>query len=308
MKTSGTIAVGAGGAVVGLLLGLVLGGSGDSGEEDRARMQEELAGQMTALSEKIDGLEGNFASLSEEVSSIGSGVGEHSEMVAELQSRIGEIGSSVSGAVSGLSSELNETVSGLSNDLSGRISEQFSGLSSQIAAFRVEETTGEDVSGELVRPGETLIIGEGAARIFLSAVSQDNQSARIAIDGTGVQTISLGRPVSSGGCDITLTAIQPPSAMIDAVCDGGSGDQAASSEPPGLGEGTELQVSRVASFGDGAVKVFLSQFDASAGTARLAINGTDTTVLAVGESADADGCAVTLTGMSDSAISINADC
>lgn len=45
MKTSGTIAVGAGGAVVGLLLGLVLGGSGDSGEEDRARMQEELAGR-----------------------------------------------------------------------------------------------------------------------------------------------------------------------------------------------------------------------------------------------------------------------
>lgn len=313
MKTTGLVGIAAGAAVIGLLVGLGLGRSGKAELAERADQQGELMSQVSTLSDKLDGLESRFDSLSEEIQSVGAGVGDQSQQFSALQDKLGEMSSSVTGVVSGLSSDLSGAVSELSNDLGGRMREQISDLSSQLAAFRVEEETDEEVSGQLVRPGETLLLGDGAARVFLSSVSLDSQSARVAIDGTGTQNISVGVPVTAGGCEITLTAIMAPSAMIDSNCDGtgaaaGSSGEATYSEPVGLGEGTELQVGNATSFGDGAARVFLSQFDPSAGSARIAVNGTATTTLAVGDSMDVGECTITLTGMGEKSVSVDASC
>lgn len=315
MKTSVVVGIAAGAAILGLLIGMGLGGSDDTALTEQASMQEELKAQVSALDERLVAIEGRFDGLSEEIGSLASGIEGQSENFAAVSDRIGEISDTVSGAVSSLSEDFSGRVSTLSEDISGTLSEKFGGLSSQLAAFRsAAPQGGESVSGEMVSPGETLMLGDGAARVFLSAVSSDSQSARVAINGTGLQTLRVGRSVEIDGCQITLTGIEAPSAMIDGSCGGGGGEggdasaQAAASEPAGLGAGTEVSIATSAALADGAVRVYLSQFDPSTGTARIAINGTDLTVLAVGESAQAGDCTVSLTGMADTSVSLDASC
>jgi hypothetical protein len=304
MKTSGIVVFAAGAALVGLLVGVGIGRSGKSELAERADQHDELVVQVTALEDRLGTIEGRFDGLSQDIGSLSTGLEDQSNQFAAVSDRIGKIGENVSGAVSG-------AVSGLSADLSGALSERFGSLSNQLAAMQTAAPGSESLSGEIVAPGETLKIGDDAARVFLSSVSADSRSARVAVNGTGLQTLRIGQSVELGGCKIMLTGIEPPSAMIDGSCDGQgevSKQEAPSSAPAGLGKGTEIAVAEVASLADGAVRVFLSQFDPSSGKARIAINGTKTTVLGVGESVKAGDCTISLTGMGETSVSIDASC
>jgi archaellum component FlaC len=321
MKTTTVLALAAGAAIIGLLIGMALGRSGREELAARADRQEELSAQVAGVTEKLDAMEGRFDDLGGQIGSVGEGIEGQSQQVASLSDKIGEMGTSVSEKLDEMGSSVSDSVSGavsgLSTELSDNMSLQFSSLSTQIAGIaRPEAAAADPVSGVRLLPGRTLMIGEGAARIFLSGVSRDSQSARVAVDGTQVQTLAVGESMDAGNCEITLTAIDAPGAMIDSSCGGGGedgggedgGGGSAPAEPMGLGEGTEIPVAKSASFADGAVRIYLSRIDPQTQEASVAINGTTLSKLKVGDPVTAGDCTVNLTGMDRSSVSVKTTC
>lgn len=297
MKATGVTALTAGAAVIALLIGIGIGRAGKSDLAERANRQDELSAAVAAMSDRMGAMEGRFDELSQRIGTVGEDVAGQSQRFGELSDRIGEMGT-----------RMSDTVSGMASDISGTLSSQFEGLGARLATLgRPSETgMGAPAPGERVGPGETLMLGDGAARIFLSSVSPETRTARVAIDGTSLQTLALGTPVEAGGCSITLTGIAAPAATIDAVCGGkGSSGGAAAA---GLGGGTEISIAQAASLADGAVRIYLSRVDTDTGSAMVAINGTTLSELTMGAPLEAGDCTVSLTGFTDRAVSVEASC
>jgi hypothetical protein len=327
MKTNMILGLAAGAALVALLIGIGIGRSGKSELEERANNHEELAAAVTALSDRVGALEGGFDTvdgrfeeMAGQIGSLAENISGQDQKFAELSDKIGSVTSQVANSVSEFGAKLTSTVS-----------EQVVGLEDKIAQLGTPVQQKEAPKGQSIMPGETLMLGEGAGRIFLSSVSADKGSARVAVNGTQVATLTLDSPVEAGDCTITLTGIDAPGATIDSQCGGGSGentgsgsasgsgsgsgsgdstgsDTGANAEPVGLGEGTEIAMASAAGLGDGKLRVYLSRLDHQSQSARVAINGTGLIDLKLGEAVEAGDCKVTLTGMSESSASIQASC
>lgn len=56
-----------------------------------------------------------------------------------------------------------------------------------------------------IAPGAAMVLGDGAARVFLSGVSADGSSARVAINGQSLQVIPAGGKVPVEGTDCTVS-------------------------------------------------------------------------------------------------------
>lgn len=71
-----------------------------------------------------------------------------------------------------------------------------------------------------VGPGETALLGEGAARVFVSRV--DAGGARVAINGFDTATLAVGEnaALAEGGCNVTLTAVGGGKAAFGYACSG----------------------------------------------------------------------------------------
>lgn len=72
------------------------------------------------------------------------------------------------------------------------------------ATARADATASEAPEGG-IGIGETALLGDGAARVFLSGVSDG--SARIAVNGFDTQTLAVGESAAAGDCSVTLDAI-----------------------------------------------------------------------------------------------------
>lgn len=337
MKTNIAAGLAGGAAIVGLLLGLAMGGSGDELEEIAGR-QDELGQAVSQVSESLAALEGRFDEIGTRIDAVGESVTGQENSFTALSDRLGEMGETVSG----LGDSVGQRVSDVGSDISSGFSEQVARLEERIAALRsvgsgtgdgggAAEATGAAESavsgseetgsegdgpqaGERLLPGASLALGEGAGRLFLSGVDEEAGTARVALNGTEVSTLSLDEPVEAGACQVMLTGIEPPAALIDATCGGESANSGeassgggGSAEAPGLGEGTEIGIGETAAFGDN-LRVFLSRLDPDGGSASIAVNGPDPADLAMGESMEAGGCELTLTGMTESAASLSASC
>jgi uncharacterized coiled-coil protein SlyX len=213
MKTNVIIGIAAGAAIIGLLVGWGIGRSGKAELAERADQQEALMAQVTTLEERLGAIEGRFDGLSQQIESLSTGLQDQSDQMTAMSDEIGQVEQSVSDAMASLYS-----------DISATMSEQLSSLTTQLAAIQAPAQEAEAATGQIVLPGGTLMIGEGAARVFLSSVSADRQSARVAVNGFSLQTLQIGQPIEAGGCEITLTGVEPPAAVIDASC-GDEGSQ-----------------------------------------------------------------------------------
>ncbi|MCB1352691.1 MAG: hypothetical protein KDK03_08145 [Rhodobacteraceae bacterium] len=305
MKTTGVFALAAGAAVIGLLIGIGIGRSGKSELAERAERQDELSASVAALSDKVGAMEGRFDEISQSIGSVGKNLEGQSQRFGDLSERIGEIGT-----------QMSDSVSGMASDLSGKFAQQFDGLGQRLAGLGSQGgggSGGAPAKGERVSPGETLKLGDDGARLFLSAVNAESKTARVSINGIGLQTLTVGTPVNAGNCQVTLTGIDAPAAMIDTTCDGkqasaGGEEASGGSEPAGLGAGTEISIAQAASLADGAVKIYLSRIDTAAGTARIAVNGTQVSDLTMQNPVKAGDCTVNLTGFTERSVSVEASC
>ena len=75
---------------------------------------------------------------------------------------------------------------------------------------------------EGIAPGAAAVLGDGAARVFLSGVAADGSSARIAINGQTLQVVPAGGKVTVEGtdCAVSVDAIDRGRVAFGYACGG----------------------------------------------------------------------------------------
>jgi hypothetical protein len=282
-----TVLAGAGGLVIGVLIGMALTASGRSELKARMAERDDAAAAVARLEAAVGEVRAEVEALGGRVGGVEKGLAElgtsRSGEVADLAARIDQVRADVAGAVSKVGS-----------GVAGALSERVQGLLARqpAAPAGVRAPSGE---GEVVRVGETARFGD--ARVFLSAFDEAAGTARVAVNGA-MQVLRRGAPVAAGGCAVMLTGFSEGGARIAGAC----------GPAQGSGAGTEIAVGTTGALADGKLRVFLSGTDADAGTARVAVNGTGTMVLRMSEPVRAGDCDVTLTGIGEGTATIDAGC
>jgi hypothetical protein len=295
MDTKTTLLAGGCGLVIGVLIGMALSASGRSVLEaqlaERGSAAEGLAkleAAVGAVEARVGELGGRIGSVEDRVAALGQS---HASQVAGLAERIDGVGAELAGAVSNVRT-------GVSAALSERIERLLARVEPGSAAPEPEApAAAPEGEGELVRVGETVSFGD--ARVFLSAVNADAGRARVAINGAQTQVLELGTPVAAGDCTVMLAGFAEGGARIAGEC---------ATPPQGSGAGTAIAVGATGALADGRLRVFVSGIDARGGSARVAVNGTETIELRMSEPVRAGDCDVTLTGIGEGSVTIDAGC
>jgi hypothetical protein len=115
---------------------------------------------------------------------------------------------------------------------------------------------------------------------------------------------SLGERLDSIGSDVSAALAERLEKLRTEVTALAPGE----APPTGSGAGTAIAVGATGVLADGKLRVFVSTLDAAAGTARVALNGTETVELKMSEPVRAGDCQVTLTGIGDGTATIDAGC
>lgn len=75
---------------------------------------------------------------------------------------------------------------------------------------------------EGARPGELLLMADGAIRAFISGVATDGQAARVALNGVGTEVLGLGESVDvevdGAACTVTLEDIDRAHVALSTSC------------------------------------------------------------------------------------------
>ncbi|ETX16252.1 hypothetical protein OCH239_07545 [Roseivivax halodurans JCM 10272] len=85
----------------------------------------------------------------------------------------------------------------------------------------ISAACGDDLpSPEGARPGEVLRFADGEVRVFVSGMSQDEGTARLAVNGLALQPVSVGESLSvpEMSCSVTLDAVDRGHASISSDC------------------------------------------------------------------------------------------
>ncbi|MFD1342147.1 hypothetical protein [Litorisediminicola beolgyonensis] len=195
------------------------GGNSGGGEGTRAGSTVSFAdGAIRVFVSRVDS-EGGSARLAIDGALVTLAAGESHEIEVE-----GEPCSVTLDGVSGNSAQISGGCgdSGGSGEISGEAASIEGGSSGEGSS--AEGGSGEgssDEGGSALRMGETAILGEGAARVFLSGMSEENGTARIAVNGVIVETLESGASLEvpgTDGCSVTLDSVSAEGASVSYGC------------------------------------------------------------------------------------------
>jgi len=192
----------------------------------------------------------------------------------ELSARVSALGETVEGRLDALQGRLDgleTSVKGLAERQGGEISGLVERLDERLHGL------GSEVSGALSGLGDDVA----------GALAGDFERLRARI----AELAARGAAGAGGSGAASLAGAT-------------AGGEAAGAAP----EGDVLEVGKAATLADGRLRLFLSAADPQAGAARVAVNGVEILALALGETVDAGGCRLTLSGFSEGGAVVNADC
>lgn len=241
--TSRPLLAGAGGLIVGAVIGLGLGSSGRSEAEAEVAAQRAIAANVGTLSQTVEGVDARIAALEARLGAVEGSVsaldqtqtGRLEALGAQLQGFGAEIGGQVTSFGGGLADTLTERLETLKTELAA--------MGTRLQAPEAEETaatepaekaapaaaapTGAPATGELVLIGSAASFGD-ALSVFLSGVNAEAGTARVAVNGPVTSVLTLGEATPAGDCTLTLTGFGEGGAYLDGVCgEGGAAAPAA---------------------------------------------------------------------------------
>ncbi len=270
---------GAGGLVIGAILGMMSSGPNFDGLEKSIGEKIEAAGaasattdeQLAALSDKIAALEAAIAAGAEESAASGA-----------------EVKGQIDGVVSALNDTIASSGAAQSEALKGAIIAQGDIIQDALAGQT------ETISTQLGELGEGVAAAAtSAAAIQSTMASHHGGAASVAATAEGAAVAAEDNAAEAATTEAATapTAVTPPPPPP---------------EPKGTAAGeTEL-------FLDGAVRVFVSGVDTEAGTARVAVNGFKTQVLGTYEAVtfEVDGktCELILDNVADGHVEMSPNC
>ena len=224
---------GAGGAVIGLLVGFLAGGvdERDLAREVASRVKvDEVAAaqaeQIDAVNAKIDALEATLAGLDEGQNetaakveeAVGTLSGQMEEVAMSVREEIastGEVQSSALGAM------ITAEMAKLSDTLEGTVAAVEAPATTEEAAAPAEAEVEVEIDG--VRVGQTEWLMDGAARVFVSGIDEDAGTARVAVNGLGLAVLGSHEDVTfdhdGKTCTLILDGIVEGHVQVSAECE-----------------------------------------------------------------------------------------
>ncbi|MEY8830674.1 hypothetical protein AB9K34_20065 [Sedimentitalea sp. XS_ASV28] len=190
---------GAGGALIGLLLGLFIGN--DTLDEDvRTLVREEIAPVSAAAREQGSVLE----AMSARLDALDAAVADGAAATGDLVSAVGE---KIEGLRDTLGGKISETAASQADSLKTTLAEMSASLESWTRSA-VDRVALE--GGAVAGPGEVLMLADGALRVFVSGVV--NGKARLAVNGLSTQVVAVGDSVTTDvdgkSCTVSVAAIR----------------------------------------------------------------------------------------------------
>lgn len=301
---------GAGGAVIGLLVGLFVGN--DTLDEDVTRLvREEIApvnaaakdqgSTLEALSARLDALDAAVADGAAATGALAASVGDKIEGLRDtLGGTISDTASSQAEALKAALAEMSASVEGWTRSALEPASPPETAVIENTAQAAASSVAAGD-AGPVVGVGETALFADGGVRAFVSRVT--GETAVVSINGAA-STIAAGNAVvvryADGSCRVGVAQVSGDGAVITSDCDA----------PVAAGDGTAGAPGEVVMLADGALRVFVS--GVVNGNARLAVNGLSTQVVAVGDAATVDvagtSCTVSVTGIRGDMVGLTGSC
>ncbi|SMC99687.1 hypothetical protein SAMN06297251_1171 [Fulvimarina manganoxydans] len=312
--------------LIGLFLGWLLGPDVGDVEEQMSSVQSSMAEQQDAIAQQVGALQTQIQALNEQVAGQADSAGKTvtdavGGIRSDLQTSIEELRNASGQATSSAQEQISQVASDVSNRLQsieqtvGQLGERLDQASSgSSAGDQGNGQGGGDLAGR-VGPNGAILLPEQAAlfgntRVDLVSVSGDQ--ATISVGGQE-QTVSSGDSVDlSGDCSVSLAGVSGGAAFLSAEgCSSGGSDASASGGSSGGGDagrlasqigptGAILLPEQAAIFA--GTQVNLVSIDESAGTASVAVGGTDQSTVSAGDSIDiAENCSLTLAGVASGA-------
>ena len=239
------ILVGAGAGVVGLLVGMMLGGTDedaivdaigakvDSGVEASASAGSE---QLAAMGAEIANLKSALAGITDSQAAAADALnGKLDAAVVSLTSRIDAVSTDVGAIVedSGASQtmQIEAALTGGFDSLQESVSE-IATLAATAATAAASPVAPEEAAAAPAAPAEPKIDGvrvgqmedllDGKARIFVSGIDASAQTARVAINGLSLQTLGQYSDLSFNAdgvaCSLKLDGIEQGHVQMSASC------------------------------------------------------------------------------------------
>ncbi|MCV3272635.1 hypothetical protein [Roseobacter sinensis] len=296
------LAVGVGGGLLfGVLLAVAISGTLADGKIERAMGEADEASE-AAMSAATEALEARITELEARLSESAAAA------AAEVDDKLAALQADVAGQLAAVS----EAAEAQASDLAA--------LAEQMAEAPGASADPANAAANLDMPtadaravGETAIFADGAVRVFVSALDQDGQSARLSVNGTA-HSLAVGASapvtVDEAECAVALAGVTDAGAVIGFDC-GTETPQAAAADVPPAPEDGHTPGTTV-SLADGALRVFVSALAADGSSARLAVNGIETVTVASGSSIEVTAgdqtCTLTVTGVGAGMVGLEGNC
>ena len=238
------VITGVGGGIVGLLVGVMISGTDTDDLEERmikemdtraAEQLEATANQFAALDEKLAGLQAAVSDGSGANAQLGAAVSSQIEgavtaLSGKLDTMSETVASSVSESIAAASATQSEQLSaalgGQLSDIAAAVSQVSVAASaaapSAVAAVAATPAPAEpEIEG--VRPGQTELLLDGMARVFVSSVDDAGGIARVAVNGLKMQELGGYEDVifeiDGKSCVLLLDDVVEGHVQMSATCD-----------------------------------------------------------------------------------------
>ncbi len=307
------IVTGVGGAVVGILAGVALGGSGTENKINTGmkRAFEPVQEVTASLNDRIGALEEaaatNATALNETMAANNEAL---TARMDDIEAMLGSLEGGLSDKLSAATAEQTAALQAGFADLKAGTG---AGAAREAAGNDTEEAAGgEGASGasavsEGLTAGQTAIFGD--TRVFVSLADEAAGTARLAVNGA-LATLAVGESHDTGAdCSVTLDGVAEGAVSVSSDC-GGSGTAAAA--PSDDGDPVDgASPGETVVLADGALRVFVSSVLGAEG-ARLAINGVETVTVGAGESVEIQAgdqtCTVTVAATGGGQAAVDGSC
>lgn len=320
---------GAGGGVVGLLIGLFAGSGGPSQEDIDAAVTGAMRPSQEASASAAQASSDALAALEQRLSAIEEGLATNAPDMEGLRAALSEdVTAAVENISGGLREEIaasgkaqNEAIKNALAQVSEGIEESARVAAAAVAAAApgasgegAAPVSGEASVSEALGVGQTALFADGKVRAFVSRIDPAGGSAVLSVGGTAV-TLGSGGSVrvalNGGACTVSVMALTERGVTLGSDCDAAAeapDEAAANNEAPedGVKPGNSIGLA------DGALRVFVASLNEGDALARIAINGLQTYVVGSGESVEVQSaeqdCTVTVTGVGNGMVGLEGQC
>jgi hypothetical protein len=288
MQTNRIVAI-VGGAVL-FILGLIIGATisgGPSVEEIDEAVGRRIEAAKAEEAERSGRIEAGLSQLASDVGgrldgiagSVDTGARSVADFGAKLGGEVEALGQLLHGAIDKSSADhlaaLESGLAGLRGQLSAPAPAAGEAVAPAAAATPAAAAAPSAAPEEGHTPGQTVVLSDGALRVFVSRLDEAGGTAHVRVAGEDL-ALTLGKPAivtgDAGECQVTLDALGGGKAALSGVC----GD--ALPEPAGAAPGSVVDLAE-------GLRVFVS--GVSDEGARIAVNGVQTVTLPVGEAIEA---------------------